>query len=255
MTRDDLNGAIGEAQEQYVAQARETPARPWRRWVAAAACVAVLAAGGALVWRFVLPSAVPGGQPTEQADPRQSTEDWPVVYNELDEKMEQEENSFARWGALITEEELEQVLPSDWPEEAPAYLWGSVGRYGWGEVAEVNLCFECSGWSTGLIQVEIRPEEAPKDYTPVEVDLVPTHVEDQDVMLYRYRIPAGGEILCASFSRCGNEYKVQTNVDAYQNESVAENDFFQTVVCFVRGAQEVDFSKWVKIETSATRGY
>ena len=262
MTKEDLNSAIGEAQEQYVAQARETPARPWRRWVAAAACVAVLAAGGALVWRFVLPSATPGGQPAEQADPRQSTEDRPVVYNELDGRMEEPpENSFAQFGSYITDKELSQLLPEGWPEEAPAYLWGSVGRYGWGEVAAVHLCFEAGNGQSGLISVRIRPEEAPHDdaLVPLEdvPEYVPTLLEDEEVMLYlfRYRVPEGGEVLYAHFSRRGNEYSIQMNVTADQNEAASEDAFFMTAVCLCRYAQDVDYSKWVKLETSATRSY
>lgn len=248
MTVQDLSLAIGEVREDYVtdAHARRAGSLLWQR-LAVAACAALIAAAP-LLWN--ISHAPQNADDPPPITPAAESGDYPVVYNELaDIPSAVSEYSFAQFGAAITPEERAQILPEDWPEGLPTYLWGSVGRYGWGDVADVHLAFQSSDWASGLISVRLRPEEAPHDYLMVEeqTDLVPTHVEDQEVMLYRYRIPDGGELLCASFSRCGIDYSVQTNVEANQNESVAEGDFFQTIVCLVRGAREVNFSAWNKL--------
>ena len=236
---------VGEGREEPVSRDRKTRSTRWILITIGAVVCALLLLDG-----FFLRHGDSG-----TADGGQTGSDRPVVYNKATRMPETEVAYRSDVSAtLITSDELTQILPEVWPEEAPPYLWGGVKRYGWGDVAEVYLGFLCNDWSSGLITVTLHPEESCESFPLPEVsNTVTTVVEGQEVAFYRFRPESGGEYLYAFFDCCGTNYRIDTNVLSEQNEEAAERDFFQTAVCLIRSARDVDFASWSRIVTSATR--
>ncbi|MBQ7485231.1 MAG: hypothetical protein IJT78_01240 [Oscillospiraceae bacterium] len=244
MDKEEQNAIGGDCEKPAVHARKNRPARWWLILIGAAVCALLLLDG------FFLRRGTSG-----TPEGGQTGSDRPVVYNETSRMPETEVAYRSDVSAtLITSDELTQILPEVWPEEAPPYLWGSVKRYSWGDVAEVYLGFLCNDWSSGLITVTLHPEESRESFPLPEVsDAVAAVVEGQEVTFYRFRPESGGEYLYAFFNCHGTNYRIDTNVLSEQNEEAAERDFFQTAVCLLRSARDVDFTSWSRIVTSATR--
>jgi len=246
MDKEEQNAIGGDREEPTVHARKNRPARWWLILIGAAVCAVLLLDG------FFLRRGTSG---TPEGGQGQVESDRPVVYNEVSDVPEAGgEERYDTVGSSITSVELAQVMPEDWPEEAPPFLSGSVDRYSWGDVAEAHLIFWGDGWLSGLITATLIPEENDKSrLTPDDPDAVATVVEGQEVIFYRLRPESGGEELYAFFQRRGTNYRIDATVLSDQDEEAAERDFFQTAVCLIRGARDVDFAAWSRIVTSATR--
>ncbi|MBO4853977.1 MAG: hypothetical protein J5482_02375 [Oscillospiraceae bacterium] len=243
MNTEALLCAIGEAEGIYVLDAHREHGK-WRRplrYGALAACVCLLAV--LVIWRGMIPP-----KPAEDPSPVAPIQgDWPVVFNETDTTAQEDLEYYALFSEEITPEQLKAVLPERVPDsltlQASYTVW-----FGWNELESVGLHF-CGdeSWS-GHVRVTIRPAGGltPPSSGEEEIEetaVIPTRVEEMDVVLYK-TVGSWGEELHTTFTRRGGDYTVTAFVEAGRNYRKAEADFFQMVVSIVRGGRELSFEGW-----------